>query len=83
MSTVDLEALAMRCEEASGADNALDPDADKFGHAFMLGEFGRHLAEVRDGKHTWEEFGEAKSDLTDAEIRKVRERLAERRNDLA
>lgn len=31
---------------------------DDFGYAFGLEELGRHLAEVRDGKHTWDEFAE-------------------------
>lgn len=41
------------------AANAIDPDKDHGAYEFMLGELSGHLAMVRDGQHTWEEFAEA------------------------
>ncbi len=32
---------------------------DDGAYAFMLSELAEHLAAVRDGKHTWDEFAEA------------------------
>ena len=32
---------------------------DDGAYAFMLEEVAGHLADVRDGKHTWDEFAEA------------------------
>jgi len=37
---------------------AIDPDRDHGAYAFMLEEVADHLNDVRDGKHTWDEFAE-------------------------
>lgn len=50
--------------------------ADDGAYAYMLGELAGHLRDVRDGKHTWDEFAEAYC-LTDAD----RERAARARTD--
>jgi hypothetical protein len=41
------------------AAHAIDPDKDVGAYEFMLGELSQHLAMVRDGQHTWDEFAEA------------------------
>lgn len=41
------------------ASKAIDPERDHGAYAFMLDELADHLGQVRDGKHTWEEFAEA------------------------
>lgn len=47
------------CNMLRQASQAIDPERDHYGHAFMLEELSKHLAGVRDGKHTWAEFAEA------------------------
>lgn len=41
------------------ASRAIDPKKDTGAYEFMLDELSQHLAMVRDGQHTWEEFAEA------------------------
>lgn len=41
------------------AAQAIDPRKDDGAYVFMLDEFSQHLAMVRDGLHTWEEFAQA------------------------
>jgi hypothetical protein len=51
----------MRCNAINmlrQAVQAIDPERDDFGYAYMLGEFSSHLAHVRNGEISWEEFAE-------------------------
>lgn len=51
----------MRCNAINmlrQASNAITREGKDYGYDFSLGELGRHLAEVRDGQHSWEEFAE-------------------------
>lgn len=47
-------AINMLCQ----ATQAIDPERDDFGYAYMLGEFSSHLSQVRDGQISWEDFAE-------------------------
>ncbi len=52
----------MRCNAVNmlkQASQVIDPNRDIGAYAFMLEEMSDHLAMVRDGLHTWEEFAEA------------------------
>lgn len=40
------------------AARAIDPERDVGAYGFMLEELSQHLAMVRDGQHTWDEFAE-------------------------
>ena len=52
----------MRCNAIGllkqAADTIEHRRRDDGAYAFMLGELAGHLANVRDGKHTWDEFAE-------------------------
>lgn len=51
----------MRCNAINmlrQAAAAIDPEQDAFGYAYMLGEFSSHLAQVRDGAISWDDFAE-------------------------
>ncbi len=51
----------MRCNAINmlrQAAGAITREGRQYGYDFSLEEFGRHLGEVRDGVHTWEEFAE-------------------------
>lgn len=50
----------MRCNAINmlnQAAKAISPKHDH-GYSFSLEELARHLGEVRDGTHSWEEFAE-------------------------
>ena len=38
--------------------NAIDRERDHGAYAYMLEEIAGHLEDVREGRHTWEEFAE-------------------------
>jgi hypothetical protein len=38
--------------------NAIDPKRDRGSYAYMLEQLAEHLEDVREGRHTWEEFAE-------------------------
>ena len=40
------------------ASNAITKEGRRFGYDFSLEELARHLGEVRDGQHSWEDFAE-------------------------
>jgi len=40
------------------ASKAITREGRLHGYDFSLAELARHLGEVRDGKHSWEEFAE-------------------------
>ena len=40
------------------ADTSDHRRKDRGSYAYMLGELADHLADVRAGKHTWEEFAQ-------------------------
>lgn len=51
----------MRCNAINmlrQASKAITREGQQYGYDFSLEELSRHLGEVRDGKHTWEEFAE-------------------------
>ncbi|QUT07961.1 hypothetical protein KFK14_11545 [Sphingobium phenoxybenzoativorans] len=52
----------MRCNAINmlrQAKNCLEGgQSDDFGYSVSLEMLAEHLADVRDGKHTWEEFAE-------------------------
>ena len=52
----------MRCSAIGllkqAADTIEHRRKDEGAYAYMLGELADHLAGVRDGNHTWEEFAE-------------------------
>lgn len=51
----------MRCDLANAlrqAAEAIDPDRDDYAYAYLLGEVAQHIRDVRDGKHTLDEFAD-------------------------
>lgn len=51
----------MRCDAINmlrQASHAISREGRQYGLDFSLQELARHLGEVRDGVHTWEEFAQ-------------------------
>ncbi len=51
----------MKCDLANmlrQARYAIDPKRDRYGYAFSLKELENHVRDVRDGKHTLDEFAD-------------------------